>query len=109
MQVLKVGASNRFRHQLGDVRHRVRLALSNGASTEIKPALGFAFGFHALGDGLPVVDFSLIHGKNETAQCWKLIDASATFSSRDDRHLDQSRQTTESLFEPAQTSVQGAG
>ena len=65
MQVLKVGASNRFRHQLGDVRHRVRLALSNGASTEIKPALRCALGFHAFSNGRPVVDFSLIHGNNE--------------------------------------------
>ena len=57
--------SNRFRHQLGDVRHRVWLPLSNSSRTQIEPALGVALGLHAFSNDLPVIDFSLIHGKDE--------------------------------------------
>jgi len=40
-----------------------RLAIGNGTSAKVEPALGVALGFHAFGDGLPVVDFGLIHGE----------------------------------------------
>ena len=57
--------SNRFRHQLGDVRHRVWLPLSNSSRTQIEPALGVALGLHAFSNDLPIIDFNLIHGKDE--------------------------------------------
>ena len=50
-------------HQFCHVWHRVRLAISDGASTDVEPALRVALGLHAFGDGLPVVDFSLVHGE----------------------------------------------
>ena len=48
-------------HQFCDVGHWVWLAISDGASAEVEPAFRVALGFHPLGDGLPVVDFGLIH------------------------------------------------
>ena len=56
--------SNRIRHQLLDLRHRVWFPLGNGLGTRVEPALGCAIDFHLFGDGFPVVEFGLIHGNN---------------------------------------------
>ena len=52
-------ATHQFRH----VGHWVWLAIGDSASAQVEPALRVSLGLHAFGDGLPVVDFGLIHGE----------------------------------------------
>ena len=59
LRPLRSTATHQFRH----VGHWVWLAIGDGASAQVEPALGVSFGLHAFGDGLPVVDFGLIHGE----------------------------------------------
>ena len=59
LRPLRSTATHQFRH----IGHWVWLAIGDGASAQVKPALGVSFGLHAFGDGLPVVDFGLIHGE----------------------------------------------
>ena len=40
-----------------------RLAIGNGKSAKVEPALGVALGFHAFGNGFPVLEFGLVDGE----------------------------------------------
>ena len=81
--------SDGISHQLGNIRHGIWLPISNSTSAKIKPALRVALGFHALGDGSPVVDFGLVHWNGSTCQCWKPADGSAPLEGGDNRHLNR--------------------
>ena len=57
LRPLRSTATHQFRH----VGHRVWLSISNGTSAKVEPTLRVSLGLHAFGNGLPVVDFGLIH------------------------------------------------
>ena len=56
--------STQVRHELGDLRHRVRLSFGDGFGARVKPAFGCAVGFHLFGDGFPVADLGWIHRRD---------------------------------------------